>query len=118
MRMPFGKFKGVALEDCPLDYLFWLSENIDLREPLCTAVHRQIEIRATSREPLAYSQRGISVNPEDARLVKQIVDAGYRTIAARIHPDVGGSTVEMQRLNTIVSSLRSQLADLAPREAR
>lgn len=118
MRMPFGKFKGLALEECPLEYLFWLSENIELREPLCGAVHRQIEARATSPEPLAHPQRGISVNREDAALVKQIVDAGYRSIATRIHPDAGGSTADMQRLNAIVSSLRSQLADLAPSEAR
>ena len=118
MRMPFGKFKGLGLEDCSLEYLFWLCDNIDLREPLCSAVHRQIEARATSRAPLAPPQRGIWVNPEDAVLVKQIVDAGYRTIASRIHPDMGGSTAEMQRLNTIVSSLRSQLASLAVSEAR
>ncbi len=118
MRMPFGKFKGLGLENCPLEYLFWLSDNIELREPLCSAVHRQIGARGTSRPPLALPSKRISVSPEDAVLVRHIVDAGYRTIASRIHPDVGGSSADMQRLNTIVSSLRPQLTNLAPSEGR
>lgn len=27
MEMPFGKYKGVAIEDIPSDYLLWLAQN-------------------------------------------------------------------------------------------
>lgn len=30
MEMPFGKYRGEAIEDIPLDYLKWLYENVEL----------------------------------------------------------------------------------------
>jgi hypothetical protein len=43
--MPFGKDNGVDLEDLPLDYLYWLTLNIELREPLRTTVAGELEAR-------------------------------------------------------------------------
>jgi hypothetical protein len=110
MNMPFGKFKGVDLEDCPLSYLSWLTENIELREPLSSEVRRELAARF---DVVPRTSSGVVVKPEDVVLVRQIVDAGYRSVASRLHPDVGGPPGEMQRLNQVVGSLRNQLRQLA-----
>ncbi len=38
MRMPFGKHRGKELTKVPKRYLRWCEKNLDLREPLATAV--------------------------------------------------------------------------------
>ncbi|MDA9778778.1 DUF3820 family protein [Rubripirellula sp.] len=38
MKMPFGKYKGRCLRDVPHEYLRWLESNVDLFDPLQTAV--------------------------------------------------------------------------------
>jgi hypothetical protein len=38
MTMPFGKHKGESVETLPKRYLKWLQKEVDLREPLATAV--------------------------------------------------------------------------------
>jgi hypothetical protein len=37
--MPFGKYKGELISSLPTDYLEWLVENAELREPLKTQIH-------------------------------------------------------------------------------
>jgi hypothetical protein len=37
-RMPFGKYKGLALDEVPRGYLEWLSGNVKLYGPLKVAV--------------------------------------------------------------------------------
>lgn len=55
--MPFGKFKGAALEDLPADYVVWLSQ-LELREPLRGAVVVELgrrvlgQTRAAERRPV------------------------------------------------------------------
>lgn len=34
MEMPFGKYKGIDMEEVPNSYIIWLHENTELREPL------------------------------------------------------------------------------------
>jgi hypothetical protein len=36
--MPFGKHRGKPVAELPLGYLRWLVDNVDLREPLLSAV--------------------------------------------------------------------------------
>ena len=40
----------------------------------------------------------------------ELVESAYRTLARLHHPDAGGSTETMQRLNDAVSSIRRRLA--------
>jgi len=40
MIFPFGKHKGKNVADVPKGYLRWLLQNVELREPLLTAVRR------------------------------------------------------------------------------
>ena len=54
MRMPFGKFRGELVDLLPDDYLEWLAETVDLREPLRSAVHEAL----ASRDVCALYRRG------------------------------------------------------------
>jgi uncharacterized protein (DUF3820 family) len=44
--MPFGKYKGVALEDMPTDYLEWCLREMNLRPDLAEEMEAQIRMRA------------------------------------------------------------------------
>ena len=35
------------------------------------------------------------------KLMRQIIEAGYRTLAVKMHPDVGGSHENMERLSAV-----------------
>lgn len=35
MKMPWGKFKGKEIYDCPSSYLKWLAENCDWDDKIC-----------------------------------------------------------------------------------
>jgi hypothetical protein len=43
------------------------------------------------------------------KLMLQIVDAGCKAMARKLHPDVGGSHEEMTRLNMAAEILRERL---------
>ena len=44
IRMPFGRYRGRPIIDVPMDYLAWLAGNVELREPLRTAVLTRLGI--------------------------------------------------------------------------
>jgi hypothetical protein len=43
---------------------------------------------------------------EEAAVQHQVIDAGYRALAARLHPDTGGSHEAMARLNQVRDRLK------------
>src|SRR4051794_30706095 len=104
MRMPFGKFKGYAVADLPADYLTWLWETCDLREPLRSAVQK-----ALSSEDGALA-RSSDLPPELRPVVQEIVSVGYRLLAMKLHPDQGGDHQRMTRLNQARDWLREKAA--------
>ncbi len=55
-RIPFGKHKGEPLHALPDDYLQWLATR-DLREPLCSAVRRELQTRGHKQEVLTMDAR-------------------------------------------------------------
>jgi hypothetical protein len=110
MKMPFGKFRHWPLPNVPTDYLLWLEENIQLREPLRTAVRRELELREWDPEPCAVAKGvTLTIAPDDVPLTQDLVNAGYGSLALRLHPDRGGSNEGMKRLNALAEQLRSQL---------
>lgn len=46
MRLPFGKFRGTAVEDVPTGYLEWALGKLDLRPDLRREMEAQIALRA------------------------------------------------------------------------
>ena len=81
-RMPFGKHKGERLEDIPDDYLEWLLLKIDLRAD--TRMHVEAEYRLRNGPP-----------PSAGSLL-DIVNAGFRALALKYHPDHGGDSESMR----------------------
>jgi hypothetical protein len=113
--MPFGKFRGARITEVPNDYLSWLHANLYLREPLRSAVELELDLRNEAR---AFSRHkpgepAFTVSAADLPVLRQIIDSGYRAVARTSHPDTGGRAVDMVRLNAVVGSLRSQLAEAA-----
>jgi hypothetical protein len=101
--MPFGKHKGWPLEALPTNYLDWLLGLGTLREPLASAVRQERARResgATSHSPLRQL---------DPAIAQEVIRAGYRQLALKHHPDHGGETATMQRLNGTVEALRQPL---------
>lgn len=89
MLMPFGKYQGCYVEDLPQNYLRWLWENIDLREPLLSAVQDSLQ-----------ETMDIVKHP-DRDTLKRV----YREMARKWHPDRGGSTTAMQAVNDFYERL-------------
>ena len=101
-RMPFGRYKGRPLSSVPDSYLDWLT-TLALREPLASAVEREVSTRhVNAHAPHANT----ALDPDIAR---QIVQAGYRALAQQHHPDHGGDTRTMQRINGTAEVLRQLL---------
>ena len=92
MIMPFGKYKGDRLCELPSDYIEWLMGWNGLREPLRTELRRELAFR----------------EPPPASML-EIVNSGYKALAMKYHPDVGGSTEKMKILNASVESLRKMI---------
>ncbi len=114
MTMPFGKYKGLAVKDLPTEYLQWLFVNIELRGRLRVVVCGELDQRAreqstTQRKPSTVT---IQVRPDDVPMARQVFDLGYRAAARTLHPDAGGDSETMVRLNALAQSVRSQLATL------
>jgi hypothetical protein len=90
--MKFGKFRGIELSELPNDYLNWLRENVELREPLRGAVFSELEARDLLPEPKS----------GDMKKVKQI----YRELSLQFHPDrIGGDGEAQKALNLFLEKL-------------
>jgi hypothetical protein len=114
--MPFGKYKGCRVEDLPDQYLSDLLE-FDLREPLRSAVNREIDARfyghpREPEQPAAAAAGSIELRADEVSLARRIFDAGFRSLARTAHPDVGGDAAEMRALNALAESIRDQLRAL------
>lgn len=99
IEMPFGKYRGCRIEDVPIDYLWWCSRNMDLREPLRTAIQQELSI-----------DRDESSSQADPQQLSGIVDRWYRTLAIEFHPDRrNGSVIGMQAVNRAAELLRQMV---------
>ena len=99
-KMPFGKYAGIYIHHLPDDYLDWLGGLGTLREPLASAVQRELAARRDPATP-------------DSVLARKVIDTGFRLLAKTAHPDAGGDLRQMQALNATVGWLRERLAVLA-----
>jgi Putative quorum-sensing-regulated virulence factor len=110
--MPFGRYKGSDLSELANSYILWLL-TIDLREPLRGAVAEEADYRGLDiDEPEQYRQPTslmIQVDQQDVAIFRRIVDSGFRAMALQTHPDRGGETTAMARLNAVAASVRAQL---------
>lgn len=116
MTMPFGKYRGLPLEDLPLGYLRWLRTR-DLYGRLRDLVDEEWERRQTPHEePEAEEDATTFLDPELAEAASAIIREGYRVAARKLHPDVGGSTRKMQTVNVARELLCEWVAEATPEE--
>jgi hypothetical protein len=90
MKLKFGKYKDWELRDVPRDYLEWYisSQNETVRE-----FKAELERRDTAEEA-------------SLSFIERIVTTGYRELAKKNHPDLGGDTDAMKQVNAAAEALR------------
>jgi hypothetical protein len=97
MRMPFGKHRGKEIRELPDQYIQWILEQEWLRYPLKRQLEDELEGRMRNSRGSDQRQRPMFpvINPELVGMSEKIIDAGFRTLAKRLHPDVGGCHEQM-----------------------
>jgi hypothetical protein len=68
---------------------------------------RRIEQRRQRRS--SRSLRRPFLSKEQKQEAQRVINAGYRALAAKLHPDAGGSPEEMTRLNQVRDRLKGAL---------
>jgi hypothetical protein len=69
---------------------------------------RRIEQRRDSRSRRSWRRVLSEEQKQEAALKQQVIDAGYRSMAAKLHPDIGGSHDAMIRLNQVRDALKQR----------
>jgi Putative quorum-sensing-regulated virulence factor len=111
MTMPFGKWRGVELEDLPDHYIHWLRSLPDLRDPLRTGIEGEWAKRFEPEWDGPQEDFVQGLDAEEFSLLKLVIQAGYRSLSIKLHPDlVGGDGREMRELNALMEKLRGALA--------
>ena len=109
--MPFGRHRGRLVRDLPDHYLIWLINNVALYGDLRCAVEAEYEARDLQHTGSSV----IVLRPEQRPIAREIVDAGYHTLARRMHPDAGGTNEQMILLTAVATAMREQLTALESR---
>src|SRR5215471_18361148 len=104
--MPFGKYRGIPITDLPDHYLEWLNSLDDLRGRLRRAVNAEWQYRQWEEEARRPVEHAPEMDAEDRALLAELVQAGFRALVRRYHPDVGGDGEKMVRLNALMERLR------------
>lgn len=99
MRLTFGKYAGQDIQDVPRDYLRW-----HLRSSGALITEIEFELGEQPSEPAPAAMPGLP------GIAKELIEAGYRTMALKIHPDTGGEHINMVQLNVTVEKLRRMVA--------
>jgi hypothetical protein len=107
--MPWGKYIGRPLSEIDSGYLCWVLEHAEQPASwLLNAIREELQRRfgqsSTERASAAASWRTPCPDPV---LAANIVSTGFRELAKRHHPDVGGNTRTMQQLNATAEWLKS-----------
>ena len=112
------------MEICDIDdhdYLCWLLSNVDIKEPLKQSLIDHLECMGIiiTEDMLYDSSTGEKkktkfnndkfkgdlkyLNPDVdmKKILKEVVDAGYKKMSTKYHPDKGGNKENMQALNDV-----------------
>lgn len=107
--MPWGRFRGVPLDEIDGDYLCWVATEADATRPgLRADVEAELARRRRRQDPPPPPSRRKPC--PDIAIATEIVTTGQRALAKRHHPDVGGDTTMMQRVNAVVDWLKAVLS--------
>lgn len=87
--MPFGQYKGMPLSEVDSDYLEWV---LTIARP---ALRAAVEAELHRRDALD-AVDAAAPDADTLRAAEQIVQLGFRQVAQRCHPDVGGTDTAMR----------------------
>ena len=100
MRMPFGKYRDIPLDEVPGDYLAWAYRTVDFRsEYLRHAIAAEM-MRRAEQDVARQEQR-----------CDRLARRWYNDMARRWHPDRGGSQDGMKAVNDGYELLKRLLAE-------
>jgi len=88
-----------------------MSRDLEDSLRLMDAIRKATEAYTKARTENARQREETRRLREDTRLYRdvalQVIDVGYRRLATRVHPDHGGSTETMARLNRMRAVLQT-----------
>lgn len=97
MILSFGKYAGRELQDVPRSYLRWLLRS---SRQLVAAIEEELEEYPDTRR--------LSAPPieELPAISRELIEAGYRAMLLKRHPDAGGDHEAAVELNLAMEQLR------------
>jgi len=104
--MPFGKFRGTPIRELPDDYINWLLSLDDLRDPLAGAIAAEHNRRVFGAPRSERADTPLQNDCPSRETAQKIIDAGFRSVATKAHPDRGGTHEQMVLTNAVVAWLR------------
>jgi hypothetical protein len=102
VRMPWGKFRGQPLTAIDGGYLRWVASSATATRPWL----REAVLAELFRRGCAVPPKGQQQAPVDLR---GVIRKWHHEMAARYHPDRGGSTDAMQAINHAADRLKELL---------
>jgi hypothetical protein len=112
IRMPFGKHKGIVLENLPVDYLDWVLGWMDSedsgwmsysRKRLFDAMEDEWDRRQSGTRPKEVAKSKMSAAARS--LKSEFIKSGYRAMSLKYHPDKGGTSEQMIALKELKEAL-------------
>lgn len=94
--LTFGKYSGMDLKDVPRDYVEWLRE---ARRKDLTEYEAELERRDL-------------VEQAKTTMLERIVAEGFKSLAKKCHPDMGGTDSEFRELKSAHEQLKVALGVL------
>lgn len=89
LTMPFGRYKNTPITDLPTDYLRWLADLPDLREPLASEVEAEVHRRRElpeAAEPVQVddAERWVEPTPGECWQITVRAEGAGPTLAQRV----------------------------------
>jgi len=110
VTFPFGKYRGQPLAAIPKEYLLWAVRIA--HQPLRGRIEAELMARDDARAHEYYRTQRTGTRP-NGRLVRTIIERGYRAAAKELHPDLGGNHEGMVALNQAREWLDQQIGVLS-----
>jgi hypothetical protein len=108
--MEFGKYKDRSLGDVPSDYLVWLlrKSKTNVREIRNELKNRGVINDDDESPPPPNHGRTHIPGDLNSPLFRDLLAAGFKSLAQKLHPDHGGDADQMKELNQLRERLKKE----------